>query len=137
MLSATALAHHLGLGDLLQVLAREAPYELLDHWQQGEFHHDVVVRSGDAVVVIATNCNGGVKEVLLLDEAPDRWALWHERCPDNPEFRSRALQPLPPVRDAARTPHWFDPCVLLADDARSELRPSCRRRAFGGGWEAV
>jgi Ribbon-helix-helix protein, copG family len=33
------------------------------------------------------------------------------------------------------TEHWFDPCELLAPDARSELRPEYRRRQDGGGWE--
>jgi len=35
------------------------------------------------VLVVATNCNGGVKEVLCFDELPDRLALWHARCPEN------------------------------------------------------
>jgi hypothetical protein len=82
-------------------------------------------------VVIATNCNAGIKEVLWLDQAPGRWALWKWRCPDNPEFGGD----LPPPALMWRKEHWFDPCALLTDDARSELRPGCRRRARGGGWE--
>ena len=132
------LGRALGLGALLDVLrARFGAYALVDHWQQGEFHHDVVVRvdargalPGD-VLVVATNCNGGVKEVLCFDAVPDRWALWHRRCPDVDAFAGE----LAPVLAEVRTPHWFDPCALLADDARSELRPSCRKRARGGGWE--
>jgi hypothetical protein len=42
---------------------------------------------------------------------------------------------LVPVLERAVTEHWFDPCELLAADARSELRPEYRRRQAGGGWE--
>lgn len=122
-----ALAEKLSLGSVLEALGS---YELLDHWTQGEFHHDVVVRAGDRVLVVATNCNGGVKEILAFDEAPDRWALWHHRCPDNPEFAGE----LPAIRDRVTTLHWFDPCELLTDDARSELLPEHRVRQRGGGW---
>ncbi len=131
------LAASLGLGSLLQTLRdRFGGYALVDHWQQGEFHHDLVVRVATPalpgpIVVVATNCNGGVKEVLCFDEVPARWALWHRRCPDNAAFAGD----LPPVLAEARTAHWFEPCELLRDDARSELAPSCRRRAHGGGWE--
>jgi hypothetical protein len=121
------LAKTMALGALLEKLGS---YELVDHWPQGEFHHDVVVRAGGRVLVVATNCNGGVKEVLAFDEVPDRWALWHHRCPANPEFTGE----LPPIRARAVTEHWFDPCALLADDARSELAPEHRRRMRGGGW---
>jgi hypothetical protein len=126
------LAATMGLDRLL---ARFGAYELVDHWTQGEFHHDVVLRVHGDVLVVATNCNGGVKEVLLFDELPDRWALWSDRCPDNADFRARTTQTLRPPRARACTPHWFDPCELLGGDARSELKPSCRRRAVGGGWE--
>jgi hypothetical protein len=136
-----SLATHLVLGDLLGELERRhGSWELVAHWTQGEFHHDVVVRlprgehagaSHPGVLVIATNCNGGVKEVLAFDAVPDRWALWHHRCPDEPEFQGE----LGPVLATARTPHWFDPCVLLGADARSELRPEFRQRQRGGGWE--
>jgi hypothetical protein len=61
--------------------------------------------------------------------------LWNERCPENPEFASRASVPLPVVHARSRTRHWFDPCALLVDDARSELKPGCRKRSIGGGWE--
>ena len=131
-----ALAQHLTLGSLLEaVRARCGGYDLVAHWTQGEFHHDVVLRpNGDAgvpVIVVSTNCNGGVKEVLGLAEEPDRDALWHARCPDG-EFGDVAL---PEILGHARTVHWFDPCELLAPDARSELRPEFRRRQRGGGWE--
>ena len=48
------------------------------------------------------------------------------------------VAPLPLARQLGRaqTVHWFDPCELLADDARSELRPEFRRRQRGGGWES-
>lgn len=115
-------------------------YELLDHWKQGEFHHDVVVRvqSGFAatsrvggILVVATNCNGGVKEVILFDSVPDRWALWHWRCPQVNDFSGD----LPPIIARAVTHHWFDPCDLLVPDARSELREEFRQRQQGGGWQ--
>jgi hypothetical protein len=35
----------------------------------------------------------------------------------------------------ATTEHWFDPALLLASDARSEIRAEHRRRQHGGGWE--
>lgn len=130
------LANTLGLSSLLQ---RLPSFDLVDHWQQGEFHHDIIVKAvlddGAVVLVIATNCNGGVKEVTAFASVPDRWSLWSERCPDNTEFAARALAPLPFAHARARTMHWFDPCALLVDDARSELRPGCRKRSIGGGWE--
>ena len=127
------LAKHLGLGSLLHALdADYGGYALVDHWTQGEFHHDVVVRLPDGgVLVVATNCNGGVKELLLFDDMPLRWALWRWRCPDNPEFEGE----LPPIVGHTTTTHHFDPCLLLTDDARSEIRPEHRRRVRGGGWE--
>jgi hypothetical protein len=82
------------------------------------------------VLVVATNCNGGVKELLCFPRVPDRAALWHHRCPDNPEFGGD----LPPVLGAVRTVHWFDPCELLRPDARSEYREDARQRQPGGGW---
>ena len=87
------LAAHLGLGSLLEMLgASYGGYDLLAHWKQGEFHHDVVLRvhaRGDLpgeVVLVATNCNGGVKEVLCFDRVPERYSLWHARCPESAEF---------------------------------------------------
>ena len=130
---AEELAATLSLGSALAELTeRFGGYELLAHWKQGEFHHDIVVRVDDepAFFVIATNCNGGIKEVLSLAEVPERWALWHWRCPANAEFEGA----LPPLVDEARTTHWFDPCELLVADARSELRPEFRARQRGGGW---
>jgi hypothetical protein len=133
------LANTLVLGALLEtVRSRFGRYELLSHWKQGEFHHDVVVRipeSGAAlpgsILVIATNCNGGVKEVLSFDAVPDRFALWHWRCPQASDFAGE----LPPMRARAVTDHWFEPCALLAADARSELREEHRERQPGGGWQ--
>jgi hypothetical protein len=132
------LADTLVLGALLDaVRARFGPYELLEHWQQGEFHHDVLIHVPDAAAVVggafllvATNCNGGVKEVLCFGERPDRWALWHWRCPQVADFTGD----LPPILRHARTTHWFDPCDLLGSDARSELRAEFRERQRGGGW---
>jgi hypothetical protein len=132
------LARFLLLGALLEeVRQRWGGYELLDHWKQGEFHHDVVVGVADTeggpgggVLVVATNCNGGVKEVLAFDAVPERLALWHARCPENPDFDGRLRAPLA----VSRTEHWFDPCDLLGPDARSEYREEFRERQCGGGW---
>jgi hypothetical protein len=134
------LARSLDLGSLLaEIMRRYGSYELLDHWTQGEFHHDVVVRVPEAalhelpglIVVVATNCNGGVKEVLSFAEVPDRWALWHHRCPTVADFSGE----LAPILARLVTEHWFDPCELLRPDARSELRPEYRQAQRGGGWE--
>ena len=123
------LAKQLVLGALLESLGE---YELIAHWTQGEFHHDVVVRTRpDCVIVIATNCNGGVKEILALRDVPDRRALWHHRCPDVKAFGDGSIE----IVARAITPHWFDPCELLAEDARSELKPEWRARDEGGGWK--
>lgn len=134
------LAAHLGLGSLLEMLgASYGGYDLLAHWKQGEFHHDVVLRvhaRGDLpgeVVLVATNCNGGVKEVLCFDRVPERYSLWHARCPESAEFEGE----LAPVLGHARTLHWFDPCALLSADTRSELKPECRKRQHGGGYEPL
>jgi hypothetical protein len=133
------LAAQLSLGDFLDgVRAMCGGFELVGHHTQGEFHHDVTVRVNDAsrlpgrVLVVATNCNGGVKEVLSFDDTPDPEALWHHRCPDNPDFVPRLA--LPPILARATTIHFFDPCELLRDDARSELRAEHRGRQKGGGW---
>jgi hypothetical protein len=134
------LARCLVLGVLLdEVKRRFGGYDLVAHWTQGEFHHDVVLQLPEAasstepgrVLVVATNCNGGVKEVLAFSDVPDRLALWHHRCPDVPEFGGE----LGPILGRAITEHWFDPHELLGADARSELRPEFRRRQHGGGWE--
>jgi hypothetical protein len=128
------------LGALLEeVTARFGGYELVAHWTQGEFHHDIVIKLPDpatdelpgCVLLVATNCNGGVKEVLSFSEIPDRSALWHHRCPNIGEFDGE----LAPILARAVTHHWFDPCELLASNARSELRLEYRRRQQGGGWE--
>lgn len=132
------LAETILLGETLQMLGVIFPdFEMLDHWTQGEFHHDLVFQiraakklPGDFLVV-STNCNGGVKEIVCLAERPERWALWNQRCPENPEFDGE----LAPLLAVARTELWFDPCEILVEDARSELLPSCRTRARGGGWE--
>lgn len=133
-----SFARCLDLASVLEHLRRTyGGYELVAHWQQGEFHHDVVIalpESRDAiaspVLVVATNCNGGVKEILALEEVPERYGLWHARCPENPEFSGRP----PRTRESLRTEHWFDPCELLTANARSELRPEFRERQLGGGW---
>lgn len=126
------------LGELLAELARRwGAYEFVDHWQQGEFHHDTILRVSSAgaelpgpYLVVATNCNGGIKEVLCLESMPSRGGLWKLRCPANAEF---AGEP-PAVLARGVTEHWFDPCVLLEACARSEYRAECRVRQPGGGW---
>jgi hypothetical protein len=133
------LAQNLGVGSLLRAVARfYGEYEVLDHWKQGEFHHDLLIGlKGNTnslpgkVLVVATNCNGGVKELLCFGEVPDRWALWHSRCPENPEFSGE----LPPLLGIERTVHWFDPCRLLEPTARSEYKAEHRERQRGGGWK--
>lgn len=133
------LADTLSLKGVLDGL-RPWGWQHVDHWQQGEFHHDVVLRTRERppavagqVFVVSTNCNGGVKEVLCLEDVPDRWGLWHFRCPENPEFAG----PVPKVLSVARTRHWFDPCNLLRPDTRSEYREEFRRRQRGGGYTCV
>jgi hypothetical protein len=135
-----ALARTMVLGNLLESLRTQfGAYELVDHWRQGEFHHDMIVRVQSPkglpgkILAIATNCNGGVKEVICFDEVPTRSALWHWRCPRESEFSGT----LPPILERATTHHWFDPCELLGSDARSELKAEHRRRQAGGGWEMV
>jgi hypothetical protein len=134
------LARCLVLGALLdEVRRRFGGYDLVAHWTQGEFHHDIVLQLPESaasvlpgrVLVVATNCNGGVKEVLAFSDVPDRRALWHHRCPDIPEFSGA----LGPILGRAVTEHWFDPCELLSANARSELRQEFRRPQEGGGWE--
>jgi hypothetical protein len=133
-----ALADTMVLGNLLESLRKRfGAYDLVDHWKQGEFHHDVIVRVHERkalpgkILAIATNCNGGVKEVLCFHEIPGRSALWHWRCPRVSEFSGS----LPALLARATTHHWFDPCELLGSDARSELKAEYRRRQAGGGWE--
>lgn len=132
------LAETLVLGALLEeVRDRSGAYEVLAHWQQGEFHHDVVLKINASatetahVLVVATNCNGGVKEVIAFADVPDRWALWHWRCPSIADFSGD----MPTILARATTTHYFDPCALLVENARSELRPEARQRMRGGGWE--
>ncbi len=131
------LARSLSLGDLLEALRRGfGGYDVVSHHAQGEFHHDVVLRVHEPRalpsqwLVVSTNCNGGVKEVVSTREVADPIGLWRWRCPDNAEL----VGSTPEVLGVARTPHHFDPCELLADDARSELRPEHRERQLGGGW---
>lgn len=118
-------------------LAAIGDYDLIAHWKQGEFHHDVLVRAHHwtptaRIALIATNCNGRVKEVMAFASMPDRSALWHWRCHESPEFSGE----LPEISARATMEHFFDPCEVLRPDARSELRPEHRGRQAGGGWKA-
>jgi hypothetical protein len=132
-----SLARRLSLGELLEhVRAAFGGFEIVQHHTQGEFHHDLVLKVGKRrslpgdFLCVATNCNGGVKEVLCLASAPEIGGLWRWRCPDVAEF----VGPEPAILAIARTIHHFDPCELLREDARSELRPEHRERQPGGGW---
>ncbi len=127
------------IGDFLH-LSRHmlGDIELLEHWTQGEFHHDLVFRVSNweqrlpgEFVLVSTNCNGGIKEVMSLESKPSRFGLWRHRCPDNEEFDGE----LPAILAEERTIHWFHPCDLLAEDARSEIKPEYRTRQKGGGWK--
>ena len=136
-MSTHSLANTLVLGSLLDALeSQHGGFDLLAHWTQGEFHHDLVVRVNErwdlpgAILVIATNCNGGVKEVICTDVMPTRGGLWKMRCPDNAEFEGD----IPKVLERATTIHWFEPRELLASDARSEIKEELRERQSGGGW---
>jgi hypothetical protein len=133
-----AIADQLVLGSALEHLrVTHGGYALLAHWKQGEFHHDNLIRVQNAaglpgdVLIISTNCNGGVKEVLCFATPPERSALWHARCPESPEFSGK----IPPLLARDATLHDFNPCVLLRLDARSELKPENRVRMEGGGWQ--
>lgn len=129
---AEEVAKHLTLGDALNCIKNTyGDYQLIDHWKQGEFHHDVVVRAIDKFFIISTNCNGGVKEVLVFDEFPNRNGLWNFRCPNNQEFKNGKLSN---ILSRATTIHYFDPSELLSDEARSELKEEFRERQSGGGW---
>ena len=139
MESLARLTRSLVLGDLLAELIRlHGGFELVEHWTQGEFHHDVVLRlppgalaaasPARSVLVVATNCNGGVKELLAFDEVPSRRALWDYRVGTS---SAEAIQ----LRGSARTLHWFDPRELLGDNARSEIKREYRQRQEGGGWQ--
>jgi hypothetical protein len=134
-----SVADCMDLGSALSFLTETAPeHQTLEHWQQGEFHHDWLFQlpleeeggEESRVLVVSTNCNGGIKEVLALPAKPERSALWNWRCPDNPEFNGNCPKPL----GLERTHHWFDPCNLLKDTARSEYRAEFRQRQPGGGW---
>ncbi len=132
------LAETLSLGALLEEFrARWGSFELVAHWKQGEFHHDIVVRVPQAasqllgtIFVASIDCNGGLKELLLFDEVPDRWALWHFRCPQSAEFGGE----LPPLLGRKRTVHHIDPSELLVADTRNELQPELRQYQ-ASGWE--
>ena len=129
------LGESLVLGDLLDKLVKRfGAFELVTHWTQGEFHHDVVLRLGEdrdaepPILIVSTNCNGGVKELLAFDVLPSREALWNYRLGD-------ASAASIGLRESVQTLHWFDPRELLGENARSELKPEYRRRQSGGGWK--
>ena len=134
------LAAHLALGDLLSDLHTTiGPSKPIAVWKQSCSHSDLVLfvdhqgKLPGRVLVIAIDCNGGVKEVLCFDQVPDRWALWHWRCPTNPEFEGE----IPPLLDSARTQHWFDPNQIVDDNSYCELRPEFRKRLRGGGFVPI
>jgi hypothetical protein len=105
--STTELANVLVLGDLLDSLAqRWGGYELVAHWQEGEYHHDLVIRvRGGELLLVSTNCNGGIKELLAFApgaSVPSREAIWAYR---------RQGAALSGLREASRTLHWCDPAA--------------------------
>ena len=106
------LANVLVLGDLLdRLVQRHGGYELVDHWQQGEYHHDLILRVRGRLLLVSTNCNGGIKEVLAFAPGaavPSREAVWDYRC-------DRAA--LAGLVEATRTVHWCDPREVLEDSA--------------------
>ena len=125
-----ALSRQLGLGSLLSELqARYGGTICSTSGRRASSTTILLLRLPEAwplpgeYVVVATNCNGGVKEVLCLARKPERSALWHHRCPT-----IRFAGELPGARRGAHA-HWFDPCALLKDDARSEYREDARERA--------
>lgn len=113
-----SLAGELLLGHLLQRLRDEfGTYELLDHWTVGEYHHDILIRIDQDgaqlpgnVMVVSTNCNGGLKALMCFAEPPSRDALWRLRCG---EPKPSDEEPLA----TARTLHWFDPTALIEESA--------------------
>jgi hypothetical protein len=137
-----ALAQTLDLGSLLdEVTRRWGAYDLVAHWTQGEFHHDVVLRLGEGaladlparVLVVATNCNGGVKEVLCFDDAPGPLGALAPPLPGRRGFRGgpradpRARGDgalVRPVRAAARG---------RAERAAGRVPAAAARRRVGGG----
>lgn len=134
------LAQNLALGDLLMDLHRTiGPSRPIAVWKQSCSHSDVVIQLDDrkqlpgSVLVIAIDCNGGVKEVLCFDVVPDRWALWHWRCPTNPEFEGD----IPPLLAYEKTQHWFDPNEIVDDNSYCELKPEFRQRQRGGGFVQI
>ena len=115
------------LGSLLERLNLDyGGYELLAHHTQGEFHHDVVLRvqsmqgvpgmHGEGalpgeILVVSTNCNGGIKEVLVFEAEPDLGAALFR--PLRVDERARAQRaaprvPAPPARG------WLGACVEWA-----------------------
>ncbi len=96
------LADERTLGALLdRIRTIWGAYEILGHHQQGEFHHDLflhVPRARHALrgehLVVSTNCNGGVKEVFCFETEVAPSALWHFRCPENPEFTGELPPPV-------------------------------------------
>lgn len=126
-----SLANILVLGSLLDALeSQHGGFDLLAHWIEGEFHHDLVVKVNERwdlpgeFLIVSTNCNGGVKEVICTDAMPTHGGLWRMRCPEKSELDGE----IPKVLDRATTVHWFEPSELFRPDVRSELRPEFRKK---------
>ena len=71
------MANALSTGALFDLLKNECGgFDFLHHWQQGEFHQDLVLSVKEQhglpgpILVVSTNSNAGVKEVLCLDQVP-------------------------------------------------------------------
>lgn len=115
-MSLASLAGNLALGNLLdEVTQRFDGYQIIEHWEQGEYHHDLLIRVNSPrglpgpVLLISTNCNAGVKEILCFADTFDRQAIWGHRCPGLPQFKAK----LPPILGRIQTVYWIDPCSLL------------------------
>lgn len=73
METVASLATSLGLGALLDRVDRSCGrHRMLEHWQQGEFHHDLVLVVPEppptipgSVLVVATNSMDGVPSARL------------------------------------------------------------------------
>ena len=68
------LANRLTLGGVLDEVRRLAGgYEFLDHWQQGEFHHDTVIRVDEGRVGVpgqAAICGYGAPTACKSTRSP-------------------------------------------------------------------
>ncbi|MFN3199777.1 MAG: hypothetical protein ACE366_15345 [Bradymonadia bacterium] len=112
------LARRPSLKAILKALSTHCGHEarLVAHWQQGHLHHDMVFHVTPPhpglpsdILVVSTDDRGMVKEMMSLASMPKRQALWHARCPNDPDFDGD----LPQVLDEVKTMHWVDPKRII------------------------